>query len=149
MGIHPRTDDRGSSLFRRSSLIALLPAVMMIAVACQSGGSSSRQPTAASEWPQANHDFANTRAASGSTISSGNVHNLGVGWTLGVGGASTFGSLATSPIVVDGTVYLQDLKSNVYAIDLRTGRSRTCASPLGSPSTVRSDLGSPGFLTRC
>jgi outer membrane protein assembly factor BamB len=42
--------------------------------------------------------------------------------TYGIEGASAFGSLATSPLVVNGTVYLQDLKSNVYAIDFRSGK---------------------------
>ena len=73
------------------------------------------------EWPQANFDYANTRAAVNGSISSGNVNQLGVAWTFGVSGVSTFGALATSPVVVNGTVYLQDLKSNVYAIDLLTG----------------------------
>ena len=74
------------------------------------------------EWQQANHDLANTRDASSSTILSENVSELGVGWTYGIEGASAFGSLATSPLVVNGTVYLQDLKSNVYAIDFRSGK---------------------------
>jgi glucose dehydrogenase/plastocyanin len=113
-----------SGPLRRPSLIAWLPAVMLIATACVSASSSvssSQQAAAGGDWPQANHDYANSRAASGSTISSSNVDRLGVGWSVGVAGASAFGSLATSPIVVDGTVYLQDLKSNVYAIDLETG----------------------------
>src|SRR5437660_10459443 len=32
------------------------------------------------EWPLANHDYANTRAAVGSTINAGNVANLKVAW---------------------------------------------------------------------
>jgi outer membrane protein assembly factor BamB/plastocyanin len=56
-----------------------------------------------------------------SSISAGNVGQLGVAWTFGVAGGGVFGTLATSPVVVNGTVYLQDLMSNVYAIDLQTG----------------------------
>src|SRR5215216_7579070 len=33
------------------------------------------------EWPLANHDYANTRAAMGSSIDAGNVANLQVAWT--------------------------------------------------------------------
>src|SRR5258708_5980117 len=76
--------------------------------------------TASVDWPQANFDHANTRAATNSSISAGNVGQLGVAWTFGVAGGGTFGTLSTSPVVVNGTVYLQDLKSNVYAIDLHT-----------------------------
>ena len=121
---HTRTHGLTSTLFRRPLVVAVLPVVMLIASACSSSTSSSSPPqaTAAVEWQQANHDLANTRDASSSTISSANVSELGVGWTYGIQGASVFGSLATSPLVVNGTVYLQDLKSNVYAIDFRSGK---------------------------
>src|ERR1700694_5246828 len=102
-------------------LIAALPAIVIIAAAC--GPSLPSTGTSVpSDWSQPNHDLANTRVASGSTISSTNVHRLGVDWTFKVAGASTFGSISTSPLVVGRTVYLQDLKSNVYAIDLDTGK---------------------------
>jgi glucose dehydrogenase/plastocyanin len=121
---HIRTDRLRSKLFRRPWVTIVLPAVLLIASACSSNTSSSSPPQAgaAAVWQQANHDLANTRNASSSTISSENVDQLGVGWTYGIGGTSAFGALATSPLVVNGTVYLQDLKSNVYAIDLRSGQ---------------------------
>src|SRR5437879_6488569 len=78
-------------------------------------------PPVSAVWPQANFDYANTRALANSSISSGNVGQLGVAWTFGVASAGTYGTLSTSPVVVNGTVYLQDLMSNVYAIDLQTG----------------------------
>ena len=120
---HIRTDRLRSKLFRRPWVTIVLPAVLLIASACSSNTSSSSPPQAgaAAVWQQANHDLANTRNASSSTISSENVDQLGVGWTYGIEGASAYGSLATSPLVVNGTVYLQDLKSNVYAIDFRSG----------------------------
>jgi glucose dehydrogenase/plastocyanin len=131
MRTQPSTDLRRRNLrpVRRAVLTILVPLVVLITAACQttasssssSSSSSSPQGASESEWPQANHDYANSRAASGSTISSANVRRLGVGWTFGVRGASVYGSFATSPIVVGGTVYLQDLNSNVYALDLETG----------------------------
>src|SRR6202011_3608773 len=92
----------------------------LIAGLANAGGTTLAQTApsaAATDWPRANFDYANTRAAPNSSISSANVDQLGVAWTFGVARASTFGALATSPVVVNGTVYLQDLKSNVYAID--------------------------------
>jgi quinohemoprotein ethanol dehydrogenase len=68
-------------------------------------------PATRIDWPQANFDYANTRAAMNGSISSANLDQLGVAWTFDVSGVSTFGVLATSPVVVDGTVYLQDLAS--------------------------------------
>jgi outer membrane protein assembly factor BamB len=124
MRAHTHTDRLRSKVFRRPWVTVVLPAVLLIASACSSNTSSSSPPQAgaAVEWRQANHDLANTRNASSSTISSENVDQLGVDWTHAIEGTSAFGSLATSPLVVNGTVYLQDLKSNVYAIDLRSGQ---------------------------
>src|SRR5262249_3236739 len=61
------------------------------------------------------------RDADDSLISAQNVNQLCRAWTFQVSGLSLNGALATAPIVVDGTVYLQDLKSNVYALDLQSG----------------------------
>jgi outer membrane protein assembly factor BamB/plastocyanin len=78
--------------------------------------------SAASDWPQMNDNYAQTRAARGSSISSKNVGKLGLAWTFSVPGVSAFGSMATAPIVVGGVVYFEDLKSNVYALDLNSGK---------------------------
>jgi glucose dehydrogenase/plastocyanin len=102
-------------------LTAILAAVVVLAAACGPGAPAAA-PAVPTDWPQSNHDLANTRLASGSPISSANVHQLGVDWTFKVGGSSVFGVLGTSPIVVNHVVYLQDLNSNVYAIDLNTGK---------------------------
>ena len=37
-------------------------------------------------------------------------------------GQAAFGTYATTPIILDGMVYTQDIDSNVYAIDLKTGK---------------------------
>jgi outer membrane protein assembly factor BamB/plastocyanin len=74
-----------------------------------------------SSWPMANFDYANTRTATGTPISSANVGQLAVAWTFDVDGVSDYGALASTPVVVNGVVYLQDLQSNVYAIDLTSG----------------------------
>src|SRR6202022_890815 len=102
-------------------LTAVLPAVAILATACGPGLPATGS-AAPADWPQANHDLANTRVASGSPISSANVRQLGVDWTVKVTGVSTYGAISASPIVVGGTVYLQDLMSNVYAVDLDTGK---------------------------
>ena len=107
--------------FHHRWLTAVLPAVAILATACGPGlpATGSAAPT---DWPQANHDLANTRVATGSPISSSNVKQLGVDWTVKVTGVSQFGAIATAPIVVGNRVYFQDLKSNVYAVDLGTGK---------------------------
>ncbi len=76
----------------------------------------------AAEWPLANHDYANTRAAEGSTITAANVASLGLAWTSPLKGTSEWGGGTGNPIVSDGIVYFQDMGANTYAVDLKTGQ---------------------------
>jgi|CXWL01.1.fsa_nt_gi outer membrane protein assembly factor BamB/plastocyanin len=73
------------------------------------------------EWPLPNRDYENTRATEDSSINSNNVASLGVAWYVPLTGASEWGAAATNPIVLNNIVYIQDLKSNVYAISLKDG----------------------------
>src|SRR5215212_3192497 len=73
------------------------------------------------EWPLANHDYANTRAAMGSSIDSGNVANLKVAWTAPLDGTAEWGAGTGNPIVSNGVVYYEDLGANIYAVDFKTG----------------------------
>ena len=78
-------------------------------------------------WPYSNADLANTRDATGSTLSSTNVSSLEQAWTFKLTGKAAigvrpYGSLTANPIVQNGVVYLQDLDSNVYALALATGK---------------------------
>ncbi len=73
------------------------------------------------EWPLANMDYSNTRATENSGITSQNIDELGIAWTFDIPGVGEWGASATNPLILDDTVYLQDLKSNVYAFDLETG----------------------------
>ena len=63
---------------------------------------------------------------------------LGVGWTYGIEGASAFGSLATSPLVVNGTVYLQDLAAgDMLLVPVGLGaRPMILALVLGATGTI-------------
>lgn len=74
------------------------------------------------EWPLANKDYCNTRATFASGIHSRNVLRLRVAWTFDIPGAGPFGGAASNPLIIGNRVYLQDLKSNVYAISLRNGK---------------------------
>src|SRR2546430_1559069 len=106
--------------FSSTATTGVFLAIAILVAACGPGTPAARGAVP-SDWPQANHDYANTRVATGTPISSANVRQLGVDWTFKVSGSSIVGVLATSPIVVNQMVYLQDLNSNVYAIDLNSG----------------------------
>jgi alcohol dehydrogenase (cytochrome c) len=84
-------------------------------------------PRASGSWPYPNANLANTRVASGSTISAANVSKLKPAWTFKLAGKAAlgvtgYGSLAANPVVQGGLVYLQDLDSNVYALSLDSGK---------------------------
>jgi alcohol dehydrogenase (cytochrome c) len=93
------------------------------------GSAVASTPNATASWPYSNDDLANTRDATGSTISSKNVARLAQAWTFKLTGQAAvgvrpYGSLTANPIVQNGVVYLQDLNSNVYALGLSTGKLR-------------------------
>ena len=88
--------------------------------------STSSAPKAAAAgvpWTMANSDLSNTRVTPHTPISSANVAQLGVAWTMPLTASSIYGTFAANPVTSpDGTVYLQDLASNVFAVDLQTGK---------------------------
>ncbi len=102
-----------------ATMVALVTASGPITVAAAAGPPSP-------SWPFPNGNLANTRVAGGSTISLQNVSSLKEAWSFKLTGKAAkslahLGSLAETPIVVDGVVYVQDLRSNVYALSLTNG----------------------------
>jgi alcohol dehydrogenase (cytochrome c) len=90
---------------------------------------AAASPAAGSgSWAYSNADLANTRDATGSTISSANVSRLAQAWTFKLTAKAPaknpYGLLTANPIVQRGVVYVQDLDSNVYALSLATGKLR-------------------------
>src|SRR5580698_9705484 len=124
---------------------ALVVAAGLIAGSCSSSGSASSSsstlacpskhgaavtgtaPAAtgqpAAGWTAPDADLASTRYVT-SAITSANVSTLGVAWTvpLTMNTTHTDGAYATTPVIVNGVVYVQDLDSNVFAISLATGK---------------------------
>ena len=120
---------------RVTRLAALLAAGVLLAAGCSSG---QPQPTTSAfagaatpsgTWAYPNGDAGNTRDAAGSAITAANVGSLREAWAFHITGTAAAGvhgagALAANPVVVAGTVYLQDLDANVYAISLATGKLR-------------------------
>jgi alcohol dehydrogenase (cytochrome c) len=77
----------------------------------------------AGEWPAPNADLSSTRAAHGSPITAANVAHLRLAWQFRFTAQPGFsGIVAATPIALDDRVYVQDLDSNVFALDAATGR---------------------------
>jgi outer membrane protein assembly factor BamB len=94
----------------------------------------------AAGWTQPDADLASTRYVA-SAITSANVSKLGVAWAvpLTMNTTHTDGAYATTPVIVNGVVYVQDLDSNVFAIGLATGKvlwTHDYDSPNGGPDGV-------------
>jgi len=87
----------------------------------------SPSPAVAAGWTLPGGNLANTRDVA-SAITSSNVSTLGVAWCVPVestgknAAAGLPDGYATTPVVVNGVVYTQDLESNVRAIRLATGK---------------------------
>ncbi len=105
---------------------------------------ASAHPAVAAGWTLPGGNLANTRDVA-SAITSSNVSTLGVAWCVRVQSTGTRGAAglsdgyATTPVVVNGVVYMQDLESNVMAIRLATGKvlwTRAYNSLNGGPDGV-------------
>ena len=109
------------------------------------GTAANTSPPGATEgWTLPGGDLQNTRDVA-SPITSSNVAQLGVAWCVPIestGEASSVGltdGYSTTPVVVNGVVYLQDMESNVMAIKLATGKvlwTHNYSSPNGGPDGV-------------
>ena len=99
---------------------------------------------AASAWTLPGANAQNTRDVA-SAITTSNLSTLGVAWCVpvestGLARRAHFADgIATTPVIVNGVIYLQDLESNVMAIRLATGRvlwTHNYSSPNGGPDGV-------------
>jgi outer membrane protein assembly factor BamB len=75
------------------------------------------------EWPLPGKDYNNSRYTKDSPIRSSNISALKEAWRVELQGlVVAYGVCSTVPLIVGGTVYIEDLWSSVRAIDLASGR---------------------------
>jgi outer membrane protein assembly factor BamB len=113
----------------------------------QAGAAMPASPAStgvAAAWTLPGGNLANTRDVA-SAVTSSDVSELGVAWCVPVESTGEAGAngltdgYSTTPVVVNGVVYLQDMESNVMAIRLATGKvlwTRNYSSPNGGPDGV-------------
>ena len=112
--------------------------VALVAAACSSGSADAGHgmvtettvatASAASSWPTAGRDLANTRAAPGSRLTTATIADAVELWRTPL---PDVGALSTAPLVVDGTVYLQGATGQVAALDVTTGDVVWASEPTG------------------
>jgi len=87
------------------------------------------------EWPYYGHDAGGTRFSPLTQINRENVARLKVAWTLHTGdisegrGARKRSGFESTPLLVDGTVYLTTPFNRVIALDPETGAQRWAYDP--------------------
>jgi alcohol dehydrogenase (cytochrome c) len=79
---------------------------------------------AGNNWAAYGGNLFNQRYSSLDQINTGNVANLKGAWTYHTGGNSSATSFESSPVVVDGTMYLTGPQSQVYALDATNGSEK-------------------------
>ncbi len=113
---------------RRVALRGCIVLAVMLATAVPAAAVPTNQATtpagepAGSNWTVYGGNLFNQRYSSLDQISTSNVANLKGAWTYHTGSASSATSFESSPIVVDGKMYLTGPQSQVYALDAHTGQ---------------------------
>ncbi len=104
---------------------ALWLIVALAASAPVLAGCGSSRTAARADWPLPNLDLASTRSLPSSHIDRHNVERLHVLWRFRFRiRPRESGVFTATPIVVGDAVYVQDMESNVFALDRQTGRIR-------------------------
>jgi alcohol dehydrogenase (cytochrome c) len=89
------------------------------------------------EWATYGGNLYNQRYSSLDQINTGNVKDLKGAWTFHTGTAAKPASLETSPVVVDGIMYVTGPQSQVWALDARTGKEMWAYDPkVPDPSSL-------------
>jgi outer membrane protein assembly factor BamB len=132
---------RGVGLRRRR--LVVLATVVTIGSCALTAGCGGGEPPAA--WPLPNADVEGTRSVSGGAIDVDTVARLRPLWRFRLTGRpGDAGIFASTPVADDDTVYVQDLRSDVFALDRATGRVRwqhRFAAPNGGPNGLALDGG--------
>jgi quinoprotein glucose dehydrogenase len=113
----------------------------ILALACAAipaamGQSSRQAKEPGDDWAYYGHDAGGMRYSPLAQINRENVSTLKVAWTFHVGdisdgsGGKKRSGLETTPILVDGTLYLTSAFNRVFAIDPETGKQRWVYDPM-------------------
>lgn len=78
----------------------------------------------ADDWPTAQGSLAAHRAAGASPITAANVDRLAVAWRYPLDAMGGYGAVTANPLVAGEVVYLQDMESNIVALDRQSGAVR-------------------------
>jgi len=123
-------------------ITVLLLAVAMLLISGQfllAGPSAAKAALATTlNWLHYGNDLANTRFQDVDLINPSNVANLKVAWVFHTKVLDDKAELETSPIVVNGTMYITDGHDDVFALDAATGEQKWSYKPIEMPGEMPS-----------
>ena len=93
-------------------------ALAITGAACMAAGGSPRQDTGG-DWGSHGRDASEQRFSPLTQVDAGNVNQLGLAWYTDL---SERGGYQSTPLVIDGRMYVTTPWSKVYAFDARTGK---------------------------
>ena len=114
----------------------ILAGIVCITIPGALAQSSRNAGETAGDWAYYGHDAGGTRYSPLAQINRSNVATLKVAWTFHVGDISDGGGhqkrsgLETTPILLDGTLYLTTGFNRVFALDPETGKQRWVYDPM-------------------
>jgi len=111
---------RGVALALAAVMIALLALLAGCGGSSDDGGDSGSDGASLSGDGYPGVDISNTRFVSG-PINRNNAAQLKEAWSLPLTAQSSYGSISSTPVITGGVIYIQDLVSNVMAIDQESG----------------------------
>jgi PQQ-dependent dehydrogenase (methanol/ethanol family) len=123
---------KGCDMKKARSNCAMRPLILLVifsAVAMTAAGQNVN-------WLSYGNDLANTRFQNLDQINPKNVQNLKVAWVFHTGVLDPFAELQASPIVHNGTMYIVDGHSNVFALDAATGKQIWAYKPTEIPGEM-------------
>ena len=110
-------------------------ALMVILFSAWKPGANTTKGSVADDWPYYGHDAGGMRYSPLTQINKGNVGTLKVAWIFHTGdlsngsGDQRRSGFETTPILVDGTLYITTGFNRVIALDPETGKQRWAYDP--------------------
>jgi PQQ-dependent dehydrogenase (methanol/ethanol family) len=92
---------------------------------------------ASKNFPMVHANYGNTMYSELKDISSRNIHKLGGAWVLHVDGGVISGNQQSTPVVVDGVMYVQSASQKIVAVDARTGAVKWAYAGGGATGFLR------------
>ena len=126
----------GSKMSKRAQCGAAAVFVLVCAAMPVTAQSSRPASGSGEDWPYYGHDAGGMRYSPLTQINRENVATLKVAWTFHVGdisdgsGGKKRSGLETTPILVEGTLYLTTGFNRVFAVDPETGKQRWVYDPM-------------------